>query len=103
MVPGVVRYFISCSSSSLGDELIPLFPSVPSPRVGTRKFKKKQRGGGGGGGGGVGGWGCVCFFLWAGLFNHGRNHPICFKSSLEFPCSKLPSIHWVVILHLSTR
>ena len=59
MVPGVVRFFISCSSSSLGDELIPLFPSVPSPRVGTRKFFKNNRGGGGGGGGGAFSYGLV--------------------------------------------
>ena len=53
---GVVRFFSSCSSSSLRDELVSPLPSVPSVELVQGKFQKKEGGGvgwGGGGGGGV--------------------------------------------------
>ena len=50
---GLLGFFSSCSSSSLGDELVPLFPSVPSVELVQGKFQKRRGGGGGGGGGGL--------------------------------------------------
>ena len=47
---GLLGFFSACSSASLSDELVPLFPSVPSVELVTRKISKR---GGGGGGGGV--------------------------------------------------